>query len=448
MLAPGPGGDAPRVEVAAPAAGSPGTEVCAGTSRAARLRTALYRRLRRPGFWVAVLFLGLVAAAVVLAIPHARAWHHRRAARAELERYHNPQAIRHLQSCLAVWPDDPEALLLAARAARRARAYPDADVCLEKYQRTRGCDAAASFEQLLLTAERNVDQVAPLCRRHVEEKHRDAPLILEALTRGYLRQYRLPEARFCLDRWLKRQPDNPQALCLQGELQLDYERASDRALASYRRAVQLDPEHEDARQGLAIALLETKNFAAAARHLEHLSRCQPENLRLRVGLAECRHGLGEGAEAVRLVDRVLAEAPRYAPALTLRGRLALDAQQFAAAETWLRRAVALAPGNHQARYSLMVCLHRNGKDEEARRQKQKLKEMEEGVKRFNEIVTRDMIQRPHDAALHYTLGRLLLRSGHQPEGLRWLQSALRLDPQYAPARKALAEYYQKAKLKR
>jgi len=53
------------------------------------------------------------------AAPQLRAWYHLRAARRALARYHNPQAIRHLQACLRVWPADADVLLLAARAARR-----------------------------------------------------------------------------------------------------------------------------------------------------------------------------------------------------------------------------------------------------------------------------------------------------------------------------------------
>jgi tetratricopeptide (TPR) repeat protein len=412
-----------------------------------RLKKALAQQLRRPALWAAVILLALVAAGLILALPHLGAWYHLSAARTALERYHNPQAIRHLQACLRVWPTDADALLLAARAARRARTYGEAAICLEKYQRIRGLDSALSFEQLLLSAERNVDSVADVCRRHVEQGHADTPLILEALTRGYLRQYRLQAARSCLERWLKSQPDNPQALCLMGEFHLDYERASHQAVESYRRAIQLDPDHEEARMGLAIVLLQTKNYSEAAEHLHHLRECQPDNLRVQVGLAECRQGLGQVDAAVRLVDRVLARQPQYVPALTLRGQLALERKDFTAAEAWLRQAVARDPGNHQARYSLILCLHHNGKDEEAVTHKQQLTKMEEAVKRFNEIVTRDMIQRPHDPALHYTLGQLLLGSGHQEQGLRWLNSALHEDPQYAPARQALAEFYKKSPVK-
>src|SRR5262249_23287865 len=161
----------------------------------------------------------------VLAWPHLRAWYHFRAARRELEHYHNPQAIRHLQACLEQWPEDTDAIILAARAARRARRYAEAERLLEKYQRSRGLDSAGSFEQLLLSAERRVEQSAEICWRHVEQGHADAPLIMEALTRGYLRQYRLAEARACLDRWLQNEPDNAQAHCLEGLFRLDYAHA-------------------------------------------------------------------------------------------------------------------------------------------------------------------------------------------------------------------------------
>src|SRR5207253_2486411 len=170
-----------------------------------------------------------------------------RAARLALQSYHTPEAIHHLQACLHAWPRDGDVLLMGSQAARRARVYTDADRCLEKYQQVRGCDDPCALELILLSAERSVDQAADVCRRYVEQGHPDTPLILEALARGYMRQYRLPEARFCLQRWLEIQPDNVQATCLEGQLHFDYERAVSTAMDTYRRAVRLDPEHQEAR---------------------------------------------------------------------------------------------------------------------------------------------------------------------------------------------------------
>lgn len=441
-----PGGDQRSTEAATAAAAAgppPRSQEKAGGAmgRAARLRTALFRSGRRPGFWAAALLLGLVAGGFVLAFPQLRAWYHYRAARSALQDYHNPQAVRHLQVCLRVWPEDPEVLLLAARAARRARIYADAERCLEKYHQARGVDEASSLEQLLLSAECRVDRVAGLCRHYVEQGHADSPLILEALARGYLREYRLDEARYCLDEWLKRQPDNVQAHCLKAELHLDFEHAMNAAAGSYLHAVELDPDHEEARQGLAVVLLEKKYFAEAVPHLEYVRQRQPDNLRVVVGLAECRRSQGKRAQALKLVGEVLDRDAGFPPALALRGRLAMDDRDYVAAEHWLRQAVTRNPADHRPRYQLMLCLRHNGKVKEAQSEKQQIEQTKKDLKRFDQIVTRDLRQRPHDPALHYALGKLLLRSGYRQEGLRWLHSALRQDSGYLPARQALVRFH-------
>ncbi len=448
MLAPAPAGDDKQTgtaDTAGSRCADSGAGATADTPQPARSEAVVHRLLRSRQLWTAAVLMGLVAAGLAVAGPHLRAWYHFRAARSELERYHTPQAVRHLQICLSVWPEDPDVLLLAARAARRARSYAEAEVLLGKYQQARGLDAAA-FEQLLLSAERRVDQVDEVCWRYVDQNRPDKPLILEALTRGYLRQYRLGEARLCLNRWLQDQPDNPQAHFLDGLFHLDYAHAARSAAeTSYRRAVELDPDHEEARLGLAVTLIEEKKYAEAVEHLEYARRGQPDNLSVQVGLAECYSALGRHAEAVRLTDEVLARQPEHAMALSLRGLLALEEGQSAQAEEWLRQAIERDPSAHRALYSLVQCLRANGKPEEARRRQQQLEQIEQDLARFNEIVTKEMLQKPRDPALHHTLGQLLLRSGYREEGLHWIHSALRLDPQFAPARQTLAEYQQKAK---
>jgi hypothetical protein len=73
------------------------------------------------------------------------------------------------------------------------------------------------------------------------------------------------------------------------------------------------------------------------------------------------------------------------------------------------------------------------------------KQMQQDLTRFNEIVLTEIAKRPTDPALHCELGQILLRSGQRDEGLRWLQSALQIDPGYAPARRALAGYQHMAR---
>lgn len=417
-----------------------GDEMQSGTTTPTRTRAILSALVRDPRVWAMGILLALLAIAVAIVGPQVQAWYHLRAGRWELQHWHNAQAIRHLKTCLRIWPEDPDVLLLAARATRRGRGYAEAERLLEKYQQVRGLDEACSLEQLLLSAERNIEPVVEICWRYVEQGHPDSPLILEALVRGYLRQYRLGEARSCLDRWKRDEPNNAQIFCLEGLLYLDYAHTRSAAIESFQHAVDLDADNEEARQGLAVALIAARRYSDAIPHLERLLQSQPNSPSIRIGLAECFDGLGQDAEAIKEVDAVLAEQPEFAPALSLRGRLALKSGESAQAEHWLREAVRLNPVEHRARYSLILCLNQNGKEEEARNLQQRFEQLEEDLARFNDIVTKEIVQRPRDPALHCTLGQLLIRGGQREEGLRWLQSALRLDPNYAPARQAVQEY--------
>src|SRR5262245_55697265 len=66
----------------------------AGARRSARLRATVYWLIRRWQFWAVIAVLGLAAVGLKWASPNLRFWYHLRAGRSELDRYHNPQAIR------------------------------------------------------------------------------------------------------------------------------------------------------------------------------------------------------------------------------------------------------------------------------------------------------------------------------------------------------------------
>jgi Flp pilus assembly protein TadD len=163
---------------------------------------------------------------------------------------------------------------------------------------------------------------------------------------------------------------------------------------------------------------------------------------LRVTLARCRDLLGQQEEAEKILDDVLARQPDFPPALAERGKLAMREGQMADAERFLREAADSPPADYQLHYRLYQCLVQNGKTEEAREEQELMKRLEADLRRINEIMSRQMQQTPHDAALHCEVGMLTLRSGTPQEAVRWFQSALKEDPDYAPAHEALADYYQ------
>jgi tetratricopeptide (TPR) repeat protein len=403
-----------------------------------------FRRLVRHPWRLAAVaaLLVLIGAGAVLIGVESWALYQFRAARAAAERYHNLEAREHLKACLAVWPHDPATLILAARTARRLGAFDEADHFLDQCSGVRGNEDLALERDLLQAARGDVDPVRPIAQRMVQADHPAAPLLLEAMAAGYLVSYRLREAAYVLDLWRERQPDNTQALLLQALLDADAERYDD-AIAQLCRVVELDPDHYEARQRLAGFLLVLGHAADALPHLEYLRRQRPDDLAVQVHLAHCQDLLGHQDEAVKLLDGVLAREPHLPEALAERGKLALRDGQLDQAEAWLREAAEREPSDYEAHYQLHQCLTQNGKPEEARQVQAQLKQIDADLKRLHEIITVDMAQRPHDAALHYEAGMIALRTGAVPDAVRWFDSALREDPHYGPAHQALADYYEK-----
>src|SRR5262249_54019034 len=147
--------------------------------------------------------------------------------------------------------------------------------------------------------------------------------ILEALARGYNKIMQFGYAERALDRWLERRPDDVLAFFWRGQV-LQSRAQLPRALADFRRAVELAPEDEVARSRLAHALLTNRQPGEAAGHFEFLLRRRPDDAAAGVGLARCRRAAGAVDEARDLLERVLADHPDYGPALAERGKMELQ----------------------------------------------------------------------------------------------------------------------------
>jgi tetratricopeptide (TPR) repeat protein len=369
--------------------------------------------------------------------------YHLGVARSAMEQYHTREAIPHLQAALSVWPHDPETLLLTARAARRAEVFDRADQYLDQYQAVRGVeDESLVLERALVQAERgDIESVSEYCQGLVKQDHPDTPLILESLSRGFLRAYRLHEADLCLKEWLRRESDNAQAHFVQAQLYNLQGRDLD-AVVAYRRVLTIDPEMEDARLRLCVALLQLGSVEEVLPHLEYLKQRSPDDLMVQVYLARVYDRLGRSQEAEQVLDTVLERQPQLPAALAERGRLALQAGQNEQAEKWLREAVTLDPNDYPSQYQFVLCLERNGKQDELQKARARLQTIEDDLKRIRMITTIQMQQTPHDPDLHYQVGMIALRAKTTREALRWFQSALREDPNHAPTHKALMEYYE------
>jgi tetratricopeptide (TPR) repeat protein len=390
------------------------------------------------GAVLVLLGLGVAVAAGTLWVEY-----HLRAARLALERRDFPRARAHLTRCLQARPNAPEVHFLAARAARRAGDADAAERHLSTCQRLGWVAEAVELERALLRAQRGeLARVEGYLLPGIRKDHPEAVLILEALAQGYLKTYRLGEALHCLDLWLQREPDCVPALVWRGEVKERRQQFTE-AAAAYRRAVELDPDHDPARRHLAQVLLRADLAEEALGHFEHLYRHQPGNPVVLLGLARCQRLLGRRDEARQLLEALLAGQPGHVETLSERGRLALETGEAAAAEDWLRKAVALAPYDRDALYLLYQCLLQRGRRDEAQSHLTRLEAIAADLQLLSEL-TRKIAAAPNDPALRHEAGLICLRNGQDQEGLRWLQSALQEDPNHRPTQQALAEYYGRA----
>jgi tetratricopeptide (TPR) repeat protein len=354
---------------------------------------------------------------------------------------HLDLARDNLTRCLEVWPQSGKIHFLLARVERRSGAGLEAARELQLAEKLGWVTEAIELERALQQAQKgDLHPVEKALHVIIEEGHPERTLVLEALSQGYLENYQLTWARDCLNQWLEIQPDNTQALSWRGQVHVLLGRSND-ALRDYRRVVQLDNDADDARARLADLLLGSHEVTVALTHFERLQGKKPDDPEVLLGLARCQVELGQTDEAIQTLDRLLAIDPNHVLGLAERGRLALELNQPAEAERWLRRSLALAPFERETLYSMYRCLEFQKRPDEAKVFHETMERIDADRKRLDELRLAIMAT-PHDASLRCEMGQILLRNAQTKEGCRWLESALKEDPHDENAHTALAEFYE------
>lgn len=355
-------------------------------------------------------------------------------------------AGRLVDAYLGVWTSSGKGHFLAARVARLAGPEAKAAKHLRRC-RDLGYDAeAVEVESRLADMQRGDRRAEPYLRSLADADGPLAPWILEVLIQSYLDAYQLDQALACLNHYLKFRPDDLQALLGRAFVWERFLYFGD-ALEDYRRAVKTHPESDRARSRLAETALIAGTPQEALEQFEYLAERDGSRLEVRLGLAQCRRRLGETEEASRLLDAVLADAPDLADALWEKAQLALDAGEFAEAETLLLRAERQAPNDRKIVHALARCAGALGRKAHADRYQAREDRIRADLGKLDTL-SKQVMRSPRDAALRCEMGLLFLRSGEEREGVRWLEEALRLDPRQQKAREAILEYARQAEERR
>jgi predicted Zn-dependent protease len=365
-----------------------------------------------------------------------------KAAQQALSAYDFPEAQRHLGSCLALRPSDPAVLLLAAQASRRDGELDQAADYLDRYRTAVGvATPQGQLESVLVQVQRGeVKEYVHRLIEDVEIRHPASEQIMEALALGCVHVYRLDEADFWTRQLRERYPENPVGRLLEAQT-YDTLRQRDKALEVTRQLVDDYPRFDRARLYLAGLLFRTNQYEEAVPYYEDLHRRQPGELEPLLNLMSALVRLERLEEARPLLHELEASHSDNSQALLECARFALQENRPADAEPLLRRAVQLAPYDHEIELELATCLEQLGRADESRQHLERFQEIEADMKLLD-AAFQAMVKAPSDPEPRLEAGRICLRNQQIAEGLRWLSGVLDLDPNHQAAHQILADYYE------
>jgi tetratricopeptide (TPR) repeat protein len=299
-------------------------------------------------------------------------------------------------------------------------------------------------EALRLAHEGRFADAEPLLQRALARRGGDVE-VLSALALGKLGSDD-PSAEEYLTRWCELCPGEAQPYRLRLDLRHRLARGErniaerlrrlGQALADGQRVLELDPDHDEVRREVAWLLLGVGRFDEAERACRYCLARGPADPWLLYLLAKACHARGKRAEAEALLDPVVRDQPRFAEALLLRAILHREADQPDRAVPLLRQALALdrCP-RKDCLYQLGLALAGAGQDDEARRVMAEVQ-----LQGLQDAVAFDNF--PNTPAMRVQIGEAMLDAGKPEEALALLEALLAEAPDFAPAHRVLARYYE------
>lgn len=359
-------------------------------------------------------------------------------ARRAVDAFDYEAAREALTRCRELWPLNAEVQFVLARVSRQLEDVPAWQRYLHAAEVLQWPREQIELERLLMRAQSgDVWSVEAKLRADATAWHPDEVWIVDALVRGYLKVYRMDDAKAWTRFWLERHPDDWRPHLYRGNMYRLIQ-SSAGAAAEFSEALKVRPDLPQAQFGLGGALMMESQFAEAVPHLEDFLRHKPNDPSALMCLANCQFSLNQLDAARATLDRLRAIREDDPAGCLLRGKLELAQDSADQALPWLRRADRLAPKRADILTNLASALRQLGKNTEAEQTERQLAE----VGRQNvelENARMQILKEPADAALRFEAGRLCRDLGREDEARGWFQSVLALDPGHAAARRELEQ---------
>lgn len=223
---------------------------------------------------------------------------------------------------------------------------------------------------------------------------------------------------------------------------------------AYRRAVEINPDDEDAHFNLGIALARQQKFEEAIKEYYETLAIFPDYLEAKQNIANSLIKLERTDEAIKVLEEAIQVNPDYVPALNNLGRLQAVKRNWPRAIELLERAAGIDSMDFEVQFNLGNARWQQGDKAGA------IKTFETALElRPNDVLALSMLAQalvsdgqteraltqltqalpgnPDSPELLYNLGQLNARLGRPAEAARYFERVTQLAPDFAPARQAL-----------
>jgi len=196
---------------------------------------------------------------------------------------------------------------------------------------------------------------------------------------------------------------------------------ADKAIAHYRRAVELRPSYTEAHYNLARLLAQEGQVDEAIVHYEKVLEINPADAEAHNNLGATLFVNGRVDEALAHYRKALAIQPDYADASCNLANALLSNGDLDGAIAYYSRCLAASPNQAESQYNLASALFRTGR-------------MDEAIAHYQKVLQ----LRPDNADARANLGSIFLAKGRTRDAIAQYRDALRIAPDHVAAQSNLA----------
>jgi tetratricopeptide (TPR) repeat protein len=349
-------------------------------------------------------------------------------------------AKSHLEAILRICPLNAQAQFLMARTCRRSGdpaglrhlrlaeslGWPRDQILLERRLLQAESGDTWTVEESLLD---ELNRLPP------EER-----LILEALVKGYLNNFRFVDAIELTTPWIQRYPQDWRPHLYRGRAYQGLTRW-EQAIADFEECLKIRPDALLARVWFADTLLAFHEYQKALDNYEIYRQMVPGDWEVLFAIAECQFSLGR-PEARATLDNLLAKHPRHLRSLLLAARMDMTEDAPDKALAHLQQALAVNSHEPDVLQTLIRILRLLNRQDEADQMEKQYRQILDKVEQLWHLKEK-IPNQPEDATLRYQAGMLCLEMGQEKEASDWFQSVFWIDPNHQSTHLALADYWAK-----